>query len=289
MNLEAFINSRQVQAPHVVLFGNPIGHTLSPVMHNTAARYYELDIRYFAVQLEAYEIKLLDEYLQHPMLKAVNLTIPFKQDFIPYCQSLHEVSSTIQAVNTLVRKENGWKGYNTDVYGFTYPLRSYRDKLKDRNAIVFGSGGAARAVIYALQQLGMKQITVVSRNPAGADSRVKELAHAVIEYRQWPNHTENTALIVNTTPVGMEPHLGKSPVRDDLTTYLTDKICYDLVYNPAQTRFLEQAAEAGAMHTMNGLDMLIHQGSKLFELWTGKSFPISTIQQAIEDEFNIIH
>lgn len=283
MNLKEFIHSDYVRDPHIVLFGNPVAHSFSPLMHNTAARYHGMDVRYYAVQLEKNEVDLVAKFLKNEQLKGVNLTIPFKYDFVRYCDSLDPVSSKLKAANALVKSKNAWRGYNSDAYGFSVPLETYKREIYNKQAIVFGSGGAAKAAAYAAHEMGINKVSVVSRNPSAVGEAVRRLADSVISYEKWPEVAEYAKLIVNTTPLGMEPHASESPVKDFQTKHLHHKICYDLIYNPSKTKFLKQAEHAGAV-TLNGLDMLVHQGSKLFELWTGKRFPIPIIQNELQEK-----
>lgn len=285
MNLKSFLQSPHIRQPHFVLFGNPVGHSLSPLMHNTAVKYYNLEVQYHAIQLEKNEIHLIDDYLQNENLKGVNLTIPFKYDFIKYCDELDSISSEIRAVNVMVKNQSKWKGYNTDVYGFAQPLKKYSEAINGNHALLFGSGGAAKAVAYALRTMKAKRISVISRDAAKVNEGLRQLVDSVIGYNEWTTIVKEAAILVNTTPLGMNPHSGESPVKDEQIEYLSDKICYDLIYNPAQTKFLSQAERANAV-TLNGLEMLIHQGSKIFERWTGKNFPIDIIKKKLQEKLN---
>lgn len=285
MNLREFLHSEHTKKSHFVLLGNPVKHSFSPLMHNTAARHYDLKVRYYAIQLEKQEMDLVPEFLDKEQLKGVNLTIPFKYNFLQFTDELDPVSKKIEATNALVKNETGWKGYNTDVYGFSVPLKDYKQKLAEKAAIIFGSGGAAKAVAYALKELGIREVIVVSRTPGNAGEAVRQLADKLVSYQEWSSFTQNVALFVNATPLGMKPHLKKSLVKETETHFLKNTICYDLIYNPSETKFLKQAKEAGAQ-TINGLDMLVHQGSKLFKLWTGKTFPIRLIKEALSNKID---
>lgn len=285
MSLKSFLQSTYAEHLHIVLFGNPVQHSLSPLMHNTAARHHGIDIRYHPVQLQKNELPLIADFLKNDKLKGVNLTIPYKHDFLRFASNLDVVSKKIKAVNGLVKSDQGWKGYNTDVYGFKKPLEAYNAQLKGKKAIVFGSGGAAKAITFALTNLNLEEIIVVSRGPDNVDEKIKQLADHIVSYKVWSNYSSNTALYVNATPLGMKPHLDKSPVHDTEKKYLENSICYDLIYNPSTTKFLAQADRAGAQ-CMNGLDMLIYQGSKLFELWTDKSFPYSIVKEKLNTTFD---
>ncbi len=285
MNLYDFTRSGYAKKPHFVLFGNPVAHSLSPLMYNTAAHFYNFDIRYYPIQLEQDEQNLISGFLDNEHLKGVNLTIPFKYDFLKYTNDLDAVCKKIEAVNAFVKTGSGWKGYNTDIFGFSVPLQNYAEEIYEKNAVIFGSGGAAKAVAYALNKLGIKAITVVSRQPDSVAETLRQLTTRIVSYREWTGFGRNAKLMVNATPLGMNPFLNKSPVKQNEAHFLTDTICYDLIYNPSATKFLKLAKGAGAI-TINGFDMLIYQGSKLFKLWTGKSFPIDIIKRTLNEELN---
>lgn len=285
MSLKQFLHSEEARKPHFVLFGNPVSHSLSPLMHNTAAKYYNLNVRYFAVQLEWDKHELIPDFLNNEQLKGLNLTIPFKYDFLKYTNELSSACKKLEAVNAFVKNRNGWKGYNTDIYGFGVPLKKYEEEIEGKDAVIFGTGGAAKAAAYALSKIGVNEITFVSRQSDQTNETSNGLATRIISYKEWTEFTQNAKLFVNATPLGMKPYLEESPVKDDEKHLLKDSICYDLIYNPPATKFLKLGESSGAV-AINGLDMLIHQGSKLFELWTGKSFPIGLIKRRLNEKLN---
>ncbi len=280
-----FTQTGRAKAPHFLLLGNPVDHSLSPLMHNTAARYHNMPARYFALKLQSSEFHLIPEILENEHLKGVNITIPYKSMIIDYVDLVDPVCDEISAVNTIVKENNVLKGFNTDTGGFMAPLKPYLKIIEDKPAIIFGTGGVSRAVIYALNKSGVQDITLVSRNPGKMKRNRLAYITRVASYNNWTNFVKNAKLIVNATPLGMQPHLKQSPVEDYEITYLSNKICYDLVYNPMETKFLKLAEKADAI-TINGIEMLIHQGSKSFELWTGKSFPISSVRERLYEQFN---
>ncbi|MCW9712088.1 shikimate dehydrogenase [Aliifodinibius salicampi] len=280
MNLTSFLESQEVTRPHYVLFGNPVEHSLSPLMHNLALEYYDMEERYHAVELQSNELSILASYLNKDTLKGANITIPYKQKIAEYLDEIDSAARAVGAVNTIVKKDYRLKGYNTDVSGFLAPLEDYLDDIMGGRSIIFGTGGASRALVTALSRVGMEEIYLVSRKPARINSFNSFENVQIISYPEWNAYGEDAILIVNATPLGMAPRVESSPVGAGEQQYLQDSICYDIVYNPLKTTFLKQAETAGA-ETIGGLEMLIEQGSRSFEYWTGNSFPLDIIRERL--------
>lgn len=283
MNLTEFIKSSKSESPHYVLLGHPVEHSWSPVMHNTALTYYNMEAHYYAIDLLNSELSDLATYLHNENFKGANITIPYKQLLFDYLDDLKPEAQKIGAVNTII-KENGYlNGANTDYYGFLEPLKDFSYEFEGLSAVVFGTGGASRAIVVALTHLGIKRIYMVSRSP-GRQNSFNEIGQVqVVSYSNWTSFLDEVALVVNATPLGMHPHSDTSPVREQEKQFLCGRICYDIVYNPIRTKFLKQAAEAGAK-TINGLEMFIQQGSKSFERWTGKPFPVEKIRNTLHEK-----
>ncbi|MCW9707225.1 shikimate dehydrogenase [Fodinibius salsisoli] len=284
MTLSSFLKSNKAQNPHYVLFGNPVEHSLSPQMHNTALEFYNIDARYYAIQLQSNELSQLASYLNYDAFLGANITIPYKQLIADYLDTVDPTAQAIGAVNTIVKEGYRVKGFNTDVGGFLDPLQSYIGSLEGGRAIIFGTGGASRALVAALSEIGMQEVYLVSRNPSRSDAFSAHDHVSVISYDAWPSYASETSLFVNATPLGMDPKVDTSPVDEQEAHYVSDSVCYDIVYNPLQTKFLQLAEEAGAT-TIGGLEMLIQQGSRSFEHWTGRSFPIEKIRNLLHEQF----
>lgn len=280
MNLEKFKSSGKADAPHFLLIGNPVGHSLSPLMHNTAAEHYRINTRYYAIQLETAELGSFAAYLNSDHLKGVNITIPYKEFILDYVDELSPAGLRIGAINTIQKNNDKLIGHNTDAYGFLKPLEPFRDEISSSKVMVFGTGGASKAIVYALQQWQVEEVVLVSRNPHKNASYSRMRNVRTISYDAWSSLIDEVSLVVNTTPLGMAPNEEKAPVQEHDIEYLEDTICYDIVYRPQQTKFLKMTEKAGA-RTIGGLEMLIHQGSRSFELWTGKSFPIDHIRKTL--------
>lgn len=279
---QAFVDSNHSERPHYFVVGHPVSHSLSPLMHNIALRYHDLDAEYIAVDLKPQEITRFASWINRDTFLGCNITIPLKRELITIPDQLSPEAEALGAINTIVKEESGSVigGHNTDIYGFIQPLIEIGDDLSYGRAIVFGTGGASLAVQYALTDLGYEEIVLVSRTP----HRVQTLDYTqhtiVVDYSQWQAYAQEADLVVNTTPLGMSSQRDQSPVEEKDAAFLEETFCYDLVYNPAKTMFLQIAESAGAS-TMNGLDMLIHQGSRSFELWTGHKFPMKKIKQEL--------
>lgn len=278
---EEFKQSVLAQKPHYMVVGHPISHSLSPVMHQAALDFYKMKAGYIAIDLYPGQLPEFITWCSHDHFLGCNITIPYKQQLLAVPDDLHPDAEQIGAINTLAIDEFKLVGHNTDIYGFLQPLKRYTKRLEQGRAIVFGTGGASKAVVYALKKTGIGEIILVSRKPERARNSTPE---TVVGYSQWQEYADETALFVNATPIGMSETKGQLFINEEDIKRMEGKICYDLIYNPLQTQFLKLAKELGAI-TINGLEMLIHQGSKSFEIWTGKPFPIDQVTQKLTAHF----
>lgn len=235
-----------------------IGKSLS---HSFSKNYFEqkfekeeiTDANYSLFELA--ELKDFQRLLERENLSGLNVTIPYKEAIIPYLSELDEEAKAIGAVNTIQFTKSGLKGYNTDVIGFRNSIKPFLENIHTR-ALILGTGGASKAVAYALEQLGIK-ILYVSRTPKGENQ---------INYEDVNQYVmKHHLLIINTTPIGTFPNIGEAP--EIPYEYLTHQhFLYDLVYNPAETEFLKHAKTAGAI-AVNGEQMLKIQAEEAWEIW----------------------
>ena len=275
----------------LALIGNPVNHSLSPIMHNAAIKYLGLDLIYFSIPCEEKDFEIVIKSLSKINCKGINVTIPFKEKVLNYCSKISPLAEQIKAVNTL--KPNGkgeWDGINTDVEGLITPLENLN--LKNKKAIVLGSGGAARSAIQGLINLKMSEIKVISRNQKSVncllnDFKNQQLINGIsIKNPNIPNFINSADLIINTTPVGMINHTmaeEELPFGDKFWTSLNSKtIIYDLIYNPQETHLLNFCRTKGCQ-TINGMKMLVAQGAKSLSYWTdGLKIPIEIMEEAIK-------
>ena len=292
MILHDYISSDVYQRRHAILIGHPVSHSLSPLMHNTSADYYDLDLEYVAVDIDSHQLGTAAFLLNNKNLVGVNITLPHKRQIMKIVDRLTPEAQSIGAVNTIYKESHTLIGHNTDSYGFSKPLLDSDVDLDGHRVIIFGTGGATKAILHALSNMGVAEVVMVSRNPdrnqhsdANTNgSSTESMYVTVTDYYAWSAYANEASLIVNATPLGMSPNIDNSPVADSETDLLADKICYDIVYNPMHTKFLRQAESSGA-ETIHGIDMLIHQGSKSFKKWTGKTFPVDKIRHKLLEYF----
>ena len=205
--------------------------------------------------LELSDVSIFRDLIKNKSFSGINVTIPYKESIIPFLDSLSEEAKMIGAVNTIEFKEGELIGHNTDHIGFHNSIKPFLDNTMER-ALILGTGGASKAVIYALKKIGIDCLSV-SRNPIGNQLSYNDLNEYVFKHH---------LLIVNTTPLGTSPNVNECP--EIPYKYISEKhLLVDLVYNPSETLFLKKGAEQKAT-TLNGKAMLIHQAEAAWAIWT---------------------
>lgn len=264
----------------VVLLGDPVGHSLSPVIHNAAFAEQALDLVYLAHAVASGALPHAIDGLWALGARGANVTIPHKRAVLGLASEATETARTLGAANTLRRGDDGWVADNTDVEGFLDPLRIHRQRVSGHPVAVLGAGGAARAVVYAvLRDLSPAHVTVLARRPDQADQLAVDLgAHGDVRVAAMDDReaVRSAALIVNATPVGMD---GNATPLAGLSMLHDRHVVYDLIYRPAQTPLLKAAESRGA-ETINGLPMLLGQAAASYRQWTGLAFPLATARRA---------
>jgi shikimate dehydrogenase len=274
----------------VGLMAWPIGHTLSPAMHNAAFDALALNWRYVPLPVRSERVEAAVRGLVALGFQGCNVTVPHKQVVIPFLDAVASDAAAFGAVNTIIveRGEEGTvtiKGDNTDYQGFVGSLRSEGFDPEGKRAVVVGAGGGARAVVFGLLRAGAEEVLVSDLVPERVQALIAELADTRLQ--MLPPTTEALIesaraadLLVNATPVGMSPKVDASiwPDGVPVPTHLT---VFDLVYNPLETKLLKQVKRAGAC-AIAGLDMLVRQGALSFEMWTGIAPPIDVMRAACE-------
>ena len=275
----------------IALIGNPVSHSLSPIIQNAALQYLGLDLIYIAIPCKDEDLELVLNSLNKINCKGLNITIPYKERVFNLCSEISPIASKLKAINTLkLNSEKEWSATNTDVEGFIYPLKTL--PLRKKQSIVLGSGGAARSVIQGLISLNFSKISVVSRNKSSLNDLIKNFGNQ-IGIQGLLNNDDSTQnlireanLIVNTTPVGMKTASNEEntlPYGETFWRSLTSEtIVYDLIYNPAPTPLLKFSSNKGCM-TIDGLQMLVAQGLKSLSFWTnGLEVPFHIMNDALK-------
>jgi 3-dehydroquinate dehydratase/shikimate dehydrogenase len=248
--------------------GRPIGHSRSPVMHNAGFEALGLNAAY--LPLEAATAEDFNRFARALPLEGASITAPFKVSLMPYVDEIDAMARRVGAINTIVTRGGRWVGANTDVEGFLAPLAG-RMALHGTRALILGGGGSARAVAVALADKGAH--IAISARRTDAAREVAELAGGRVE--TFPPSAGTWDLLVNTIPAGSDA-ASVSPMGD---LALDGRLVYDLVYEPMDTRLLADARATGC-DTIGGLEMLIAQAERQFELWTGQPPPAGVFSAA---------
>lgn len=276
------------------VIGDPVKHSLSPLMHNSAIAELGLDYIYIPLPVTPENLAQAIAGFEAISLVGFNITIPHKQAIMPYLAEITPTATMVGAVNTVWRTEKGWKGTNTDVAGFIAPLKTLSRDWSKITPVILGNGGAARAVVVGLAELGCSQIHVVGRNQHKLDAfsqswQASPQISSMLQIHLWPELASlipHTKLLVNTTPVGMSPQIEYSPVDASLMQKLSpDAIAYDLIYNPSPTQFLKLAKKQGSI-AIDGLEMLVQQGASALQIWLQQSVPIKTMRESLHRYFS---
>nr|WP_258398955.1 shikimate dehydrogenase [Brevibacillus laterosporus] len=267
----------------VGLFGRPVGHSLSPVMHNTAFEHNQLPYAYAAFQVDDHQIKEAVEAIRALGMRGVNVTIPHKIAVIPYLDKIDPLAERIGAVNTIVNEDGTLIGYNTDGTGYVRSLLEETGINPTEQVVtLLGAGGAARAVACTLVERGVKEIRIVNRSLERAEMLAMALGSQipvrVYSFSQAEQAILDSTLLINTTSIGMYPHIHEMPV--DKECLRADLIVSDLIYNPLETKLLQHAKAIGATHH-SGVGMFINQGGLAYELWTGEAAPTDKMREIV--------
>ncbi len=275
----------------VGLIGWPVGHSVSPPMHNSAFVALGLDWRYVPLPVSPAPAKRIGEAVRGLValgLRGANVTVPHKQAVMPFLDKLTPAAQAIGAVNT-IRVEAGGElhGDNTDARGFIADLRDHGVDPAGQRVLVIGAGGAARAVVYGLAEAGATSITVLNRTETRAVALINDLSPhfpaCPMAAQAFPQAlaaaTDDAGLIINCTSLGMTPDVDGLPW-DAALPFRSDQVVYDLVYNPPITRLLAKAGADGAT-AIGGKGMLVWQGALAFAWWTGVDPPIGVMKAAI--------
>jgi shikimate dehydrogenase len=257
------------------VIGNPVHHSLSPMIHNGAFR----RLGWNAVYL-AFEVKNVEEALRGIRglgVRGVSVTIPFKTEVLPFLDKIEGLAKKVGAVNTIVNRRGRLIGYNTDCEGALEALEEKMD-LRGKRVVLLGAGGAARAIGFGLKERGVPLI-VVNRSKERGRALSKELGCdylAISSLARMKEGGVEADIMINATSLGMYPRDGETPLPKELLK--KGMMVMDIVYEPLQTRLLREAKKKGCI-TVDGLEMLIRQGVAQFEIWTGRRLEIGKIRK----------
>ncbi|MDZ7672745.1 MAG: shikimate dehydrogenase [Halanaerobiales bacterium] len=268
------------------LFGDQIQNSLSPKIHNFLSNVMGLKYHYFLFDLNEKDLKTAVEGIKVLNIKGVNVTIPYKEKIIKYLDQVDEKVKKIGAVNTVVNEDGQLKGYNTDVDGFDELAFNKGINFQDKKVIIFGAGGVARAVLYFLKDRSTKKITVVNRDLKKANklkddfNTIDDLA--IHKFGKLDSTTiKDSDIIINATPLGTkDKYEDISPVKKE--NILETHTLIDLVYNPRVTKFLKNGNDKEAK-TVSGIEMLVYQGVKAFEIWTDTTVDYHVVNELINN------
>lgn len=255
----------------LAILGNPIIHSKSPIMHNTVFDYLGLNYHYVAFDVKPDDLEKAIEGIRALNICGANVTIPHKIKVMEYLDEISDEAEAIGAVNTIVNQNGKLIGYNTDGEGYVRSLiEETNSDLTEKNIMILGAGGAARAISFTLSKHNVKSIVIVNRNLEKAnllkDKLINNSRVNIIHTDNIRKHINSSDIIINTTSVGMHPNTDQSLIQKQwIKPY---HLVSDIIYNPLVTKLLLDAHESGAI-THSGLGMFIYQGIIAFEKWTG--------------------
>ncbi len=275
------------------ILGYPLGHSLSKVMHEAVLKELGIQGSYDIMETEPEDLIQKVKDIKRSGYLGFNVTIPFKVPMTMLIDDFDDIANIAGCVNTVkVLPDKSLKGYNTDVYGFVSAISSeQKNRINGKKAVIIGTGGAARAAAIGLCQVGIKEIDFYTRNIVNASSMANFLREqfkaTTINLKQVQSMSDfsDASILVNASPIGMRGKaMDITPVDPKvLQTMKPASIVYDIVYNPRKTVLLKTAETCG-LDTIDGCEMLIHQGAKAFEIWTGKVPPVPVMKIALLEQ-----
>ena len=275
----------------ICIFGHPIQHSMSPIMHNIAFKDLSLDFVYIPIDIAPNNLKQAFDVVRALDIKGANITVPHKKITLKYVDDVSILARKIGAINTIKNEDGRLIGRNTDASGAKKALKEANIDLNGKNVMILGAGGAARALAHSLIEEA-NNLVIVNRTPNRGKTLANELTkeyHKEVLFKKFDNKIfgkilPSIDLLVNTTTIGMYPDKLLSPIpknylHDDLTVF-------DIIYNPLETQLMKDASEKGC-RVLGGLDMLIFQGVLSFEWWTNQTPNVELMKKSILDELEV--
>lgn len=265
------------------VIGCPVGHSMSPAIHNHAFRSLNIEAFYHAFHVEKGELENAIIGIKALGIKGCNVTIPHKEAVIPLLDEIESTAKAIGAVNTVVNENGKLIGYNTDGKGFISSLKPYLTaSLEESRILMIGAGGAARAIYFSLAAEGAREIDLCNRTVSKAERLIEECPaqtrSRALSLQAAEKELNNYDIIVQTTSIGMHPHVEEKPL--NLENIKSSAIVTDIIYNPIKTAFLKEAEEKGCT-ILDGTGMFVHQAALAFEHWTGHFPDVSEMHDIV--------
>lgn len=274
----------------VGLIGEPVEHSFSPPMHNEAFKTLGLDYVYVPFNVSPNNLKSAIECANSLNIQGLNVTIPHKINVINYLNELDPIAELIGAVNTIDFKN--LKGYNTDGIGCIRAIEEVT-KIKDKNIVVAGAGGAARAIVFYLAKYGAEEVNILNRNLKKAENLANDLLASNLisnvnssDISEISKFISDADILIDTTPIGMHPNVSDEPIVKVADIH-EELVVNDIVYNPNETVLLKEAIKANAK-VVYGIKMLLYQGAESFKIWTGREAPIDVMEAKLKETLNVI-
>ncbi|PWB85673.1 shikimate dehydrogenase [Methanobrevibacter woesei] len=274
----------------VGLIGEPVEHSFSPPMHNEAFKTLGLDYVYVPFNVSPDNLKSAIEGANSLNIQGLNVTIPHKINVIKYLKELDPIAELIGAVNTIDFKN--LKGYNTDGIGCIRAIEEVT-KIKDKNIVVAGAGGAARAIVFYLAKYGAEEVNILNRNLKKAENLASDLLASNLisnvnssDISEISKFISDADILIDTTPIGMHPNVSDEPIVKAADIH-EELVVNDIVYNPNETVLLKEAIKANAK-VVYGIKMLLYQGAESFKIWTGREAPIDVMEAKLKETLNVI-
>ena len=266
------------------VIGDPIAHSLSPEIHQTFYEQTGMDAEYQKIHIKQGMLPEGVQRLKERGFKGFNVTVPHKTDIIPLLDEVDEIAAKVKAVNTVKIEQEKLIGYNTDTFGFLQSLKEIEPEYKNKNIVIIGAGGAAKAIYHVLLNELVQKLDIANRTMEKAEEIVKSSANSgvqstVLRLDKLEEDINRYDILIQTTSVGLSPNINETPI--SLTSWDGKvKTAIDIIYNPRETMFLRQARNKGAK-IENGINMLLYQAAFAFEIWTGIMPTVDTARKKI--------
>ena len=252
-----------------LVIGNPIEHSLSPILHNYWIKNNGIDAIYEKQKLNENELEQIILLVKEKKIDGINVTVPFKTAIIPFLDELSIEAKSTQSVNTIYLKENKVMGHNTDIVGFEASIKKSKYNLVNKEVLILGAGGVVPSIIFALKKMKVSKITISNRTKKKAENLEKLFEN--IEIVEW-GVVPNFDVIINATSVGLKK---EDDINIDFSSISKNKFFYDVIYNPKETNFLKIGKNLGNVIS-NGKLMFIYQALSAFNIWHGIKPDIDT-------------